>query len=130
MHGFERPLPLCGRARGCIVHVPQAQDTNQVLVQHAGGDVEQDENASTVHSHTGNVAAITTGLPEGRHVLPRRPELIAAGLEPLRTFLQSLDIGAHNARPLQQRLDELPGKGRRLRMIPVRCRNLIERKSD
>src|SRR3984957_1788952 len=94
VHGLNSSLPLRGGALSSIIRVAEAQNTYNILVQHAGGDIQQNENAPPVHSQTRDVTAVTASLPEGRHVLTGGRELIAPGLEPFGTLLQGLDVSS------------------------------------
>ena len=92
VHGLHGALPFGGGTFLRIIRIAKPQDTDNVLVQHAGGNVQQNENAPAMHSQARDVTAVAAGLPEGRDILTWRRQLIAACLESLRTFLQGLDV--------------------------------------
>src|SRR5256884_4156087 len=87
----HRAAPLGGGALVRVVVVAQPEDGDQILVQHAGGDIEQDQDVPAPQDETVDVAALDGRSPA--HLLAERRALEAAGLEPAVALLQRADVG-------------------------------------
>lgn len=91
--GFDCPAPLRRLSLVLIVRVAQAQDTDQILVEHTGRDVQEYQDPLAAHPNACDVAAVATHVAKARDLLSRRCFVQAAGLQALLSLLQGADIG-------------------------------------
>src|SRR5207237_8359730 len=75
----DRAAPLGGGALVRVVLVAKPEDADQILVQHAGGNIQQDEDALAAQGEPGDVAAF--GGRASAHPLAQGRALDAPGFE-------------------------------------------------
>jgi len=75
-----------------IIGVSQAQNGHQVLVEHAGGYIEKDQDPLACQLDPGDIATIAAGVPEGADLLAGRCSVQAAGLETALTLARAREI--------------------------------------
>ncbi len=89
--GLDGTPPLGRGALARIVEVAHADDGDDILVQHAGGDVQQNQNAPAAEPQTSDVLSLAAGLAESADLLTRRA-LEATAFEALHALLERADV--------------------------------------